>query len=382
MLHCVSTREPAARPKKESKRRYLNLKSNENLTSDESAFAHIRPDFLDFQDFFRYPVHDAAYEALRDHLGVRHVLLTGGSHDAIRVIACTLDRDRNRVLLTLPNYDGYRHYFAVNGISTVGRHRVPARRHDLSALTDEAVAEGCNIVVLTNPDPFVGDSFDRDEIEAFVTACGAHGISVVLDEVYAGFGRESDVGLTEAHDNLLVINSLSKSYGMPGLRVGWVAGASETIDRLGCEYSESTISGFCLSVLIRVLGAEGWVRDYRAAVVRNREALAEELARLDSIVLYPGSATNFLLFRTAGPDRPDGLWADLLRRGIYLGDLNGIPGYEGHYRVTACPEAERERLVDGLEHLRRQEDPGRRPAVQRQDDARHQALPADGNPAS
>lgn len=359
MLHCISHRASSARPKKESKRRYLNLKSNENLTAAQTEFDRIRPAALERDDFFRYPVYDEAYDALRTHLGVSHVLLTAGCHDAIRVIAGSLDRQRNRVLLAMPNYDGYRHYFHVNDIEVVRRDRLPGRRHDLPALIAQAVAERCNLVVLTNPDPFVGDCFERSEIEAFVDACAEHGITVILDEVYAGFGRDSDVGLVADRDNLLVLNSLSKSYGLPGLRIGWIAGPEDAIDRLGCEFPESSISGVCLAMSIRVLGNGAWVRDYRDAVIRNREALAEALGRADAVEPYRDSRTNFLLFRAMGrPDR-ERFWGELLRSGIYLADLGAIPGFEHHYRATACAKADRERLCDGLQHVARQEDPCR-----------------------
>lgn len=363
MLHCISRRTPSARPKKESKRRYLNLKSNENLSADETDFARIRPNALERGDFFRYPVYDEAYDALRAHLGVPHVLLTAGCHDAIRVIAGSLDRHRNRVLLAMPNYDGYRHFFHVNGIEMVHRHRKPVRQHDLSALTAQAVAERCNLVVLTNPDPFVGDCFERCEIAEFVDACAEFGITVILDEVYSGFGRDSDVGLVADRDNLLVLNSLSKSYGLPGLRIGWIAGAADAIDRLGCEFPESSISGFCLTIAIRVLGDESWVRDYRDAVVRNREALADVLARAAAVELYRTSRTNFLLFRARQHPYRDQFWKELLRNGIYLADLNAIPGFEHHYRATACAQADRERFFDGLQHAARQENSCRGEAV-------------------
>lgn len=356
MLHFTSHRMPAARPKKESKRRYLNLKSNENLSASEADFDRIRPDALEHGDFFRYPVYDEAYDALRAHLGVPHVLFAAGCHDAIRVVAGSLERDRNRVLLTMPNYDGYRHYFHVNGIEVVRRHREPGLRHDLAALVAQAVAERCNLVVLTNPDPFVGDSFERQEVAEFVDDCAKRGIAVILDEVYAGFGRDSDVALVAGRDNLLVLNSLSKSYGFPGLRIGWIAGAEDTIDRLGCEFPESSISCFSLAMAIRVLGDDEWVRDFRDAVVRNREALAGMLADAEVIEPYPQSKTNFVLFRAAGRPGRDRIWGELLRKGIYVADLNGLPGFEHHYRATACPQADRNKFFDGLQYVARQGD--------------------------
>lgn len=356
MLHCSSHRQPAARPRKESKRRYLNLKSNENLSAHEAEFDRIRPAALEHGDFFRYPVYDEAYDALRNHLGVPHALFTAGCHDAIRVVASSLDRDRNRVLLAMPNYDGYRHYFHVNGIETVRRHREPGRRHDLQALIAEAVARRCNLVVLANPDPFVGDCFERREIETFVDACAERDITVILDEVYAGFGRDSDVALVVDRDNLLVLNSLSKSYGFPGLRVGWIAGAQDAIERLGCEFPESGISSFSLAMAIRVLSDEDWVRDFRAAVLQNRKALAAALASAEAIEPYPESRTNFLLFRTRQRPGCERFWDELLRKGIYVADLNAIPGFEHHYRATACAQADKEKFLDGLLHVARQAD--------------------------
>lgn len=348
MLHYNGHRISAIRPKKESKRRYLNLKSNENLSSGFEDFERIRPDVLDHGDVFRYPVYDDAYAALRAHLGVPNVLFTAGCHDAIRVLASSLARAGNRILVTMPNYDGYRHYLQVHGIEVVLRHRGPDRRHDLSALVAQAVSEHCNAIILTNPDPFVGDCFERQEIVDLLDECAGHGVTLILDEVYAGFGRDSDVTLVAGRDNLVVLNSLSKSYGLPGVRVGWIAGPEQAIERFGCEFPESGISGFSLAMAEKVLAEPTWVAEFRASVVRNREALAALLAGLDGVALYPKSNANFLLFCASETPGSERLWSHLLDQGVYVADLEHIPGFRHHYRVTACPQGGRQLLFDGL----------------------------------
>lgn len=351
MIHCVSSRLDFSRRVKESKRAYLNLKSNENLVSDSEAIVNFFLEDTDPVELLKYPVFDDAYAAFQSHLGVDNLVLTAGCHDAIRVLASSLDKDKNKVFLSTPNYDGYSLYLDINEIKYITHHRTPQKQHCLPELTERAVATSCNLIVLTNPDPFVGDCFTRDQICDLLDHCHSLDISVVIDEVYAGFGRESDVRLTERFSNLIVLNSFSKSYGLPGARVGWIAGSEQNIESLGCQFSESTISGFSLALCKKLLEAPYVYESYRQLVIDNRKHMVTQLSDINGLELTFEGVANFVLFKAIKERQSSQLWQELLDRGIYLANLNHIKGFDNYYRATVCPADIRGDLIESIKQF-------------------------------
>ncbi|OCQ50748.1 Histidinol-phosphate aminotransferase 2 [Photorhabdus australis subsp. thailandensis] len=351
MLHSINSRIQMIRRTKENKRQYLNLKSNENLVTDDPLFFRTLLNNVDPIELLKYPVYDDIYHGLKLHLGVENIVLTSGCHDAIRVLFSSLEKKKNKVLLTIPNYDGYSLYLDINEIPYVQCSRTPDNQFDLSYLYEQALRHQCNLLILTNPDPFVGDCFERDQITVFLQICKDSGITVILDEVYSGFGRDSDITLTKTYDNLLVLNSLSKSYGLPGLRVGWIAGNIKNIEDIGCLFPESTLSGISLYIAHQLIKKPDFLLQYRNSIQYNRIQLINQMVMLECIETYTQSVSNFVLFKLLKTVSPGQLWKELLSQGIYVANLNHIPGFENHYRVTVCKEDARGKLIDSIKRF-------------------------------
>ncbi|MDE9541060.1 aminotransferase class I/II-fold pyridoxal phosphate-dependent enzyme [Xenorhabdus bovienii] len=347
MLHMHDWKKEVETPVKISKRKYLNLKSNENLISDENSIADLAENLLTLDNFVKYPVFDVSRNALQNYLNTDNIQITSGCHDAIRLISSNLDKRKNKVLLTIPNYTAYAHYFKLHDIVTVNAERTPEHKHSLLVLMERAIKENCNIIVLTNPDPFVGDNFAREEIILFLSECLHNGITIILDEVYAGFGRESDIDLTKKFENLLILNSFSKSFGMPGIRIGWIAGNKEIINVLSKEFPESGISNFSLAIMTKLLRKENLIVEFRNQVVETRNEIFANINLIEGITPYSNSVTNFVLFKV-NKAITSNLWHLLEEKGVYIADLNLINHFENHYRITVCHSKKLEGLYNAL----------------------------------
>ena len=120
---------------------------------------------------------------------------------------------------------------------------------DLDAL-ERALGGGASFVLITNPNNPTGASLTRDSMDAIIEMTERHGAWILADEVYAGaeaHGDEPTPSFWGGHDHVLVTNSLSKAYGLPGLRLGWVVGPDDLVNELWGRTDYTTIAPASLS---------------------------------------------------------------------------------------------------------------------------------------
>ncbi|HFS0184470.1 aminotransferase class I/II-fold pyridoxal phosphate-dependent enzyme [Klebsiella aerogenes] len=337
--------------KKESKRNFINLKSNENLTGDllraeMSSLAFI----LSSEDIYKYPVYDEIYAKASLYTGTQNILLTSGGHDAIRIVLSSLSKN-NKALLTAPNYNGYELYFSLYKIPYLIHMRGPEEPHNLDELVSRAKHNKCNLIVITNPDPYSGDFFDNETLASFIQCCDAKGISVIIDEVYTGLGKEPHTALTDIYDNLILINSFAKSFGLPGLRAGWIVAQDKYLLRLRNHFPETNLSGLSIKILLHLLDRPLVLQHYRDNLRLCRRNMIIGMKKVNDIIPYENSVANFILFKSLKNVSANRLWETLKEKGFYVANLNSIEGYENYFRITVCSRHEYEGLLNELSRI-------------------------------
>src|SRR3954467_6945552 len=139
----------------------------------------------------------------------------------------------------------------------------------------------CGAILLPNPNAPTGIALPRDAIEALVSEHPDQ--LVVVDEAYVDFGAESAVPLVARHDNLLVIQTFSKSRALAGLRVGFAIGQRPLIEAL--ERVKDSFNSYPVDCL-PIPGAAGaikdgaWFEQTRGRIVASREKLVRDLSGL------------------------------------------------------------------------------------------------------
>jgi aspartate/methionine/tyrosine aminotransferase len=184
--------------------------------------------------------------ALYPGAGVDNVLVTVGAAEANFVSVQTLLAPGDEMVMLLPNYP------QIWGIA----HNIGAQRRsfhlreehgwapDLAQL-EEAVTERTKLIAVCNPNNPTGYIFTEAEMDAVVAAAARVGAWLLADEVYSGAERLTDVRTPSfwgRYDRVLAVNSLSKAYGLPGLRTGWVVGPADTVDDIWARHEYTAIS--------------------------------------------------------------------------------------------------------------------------------------------
>lgn len=171
--------------------------------------------------------------AARLGLAVERLTVAPGTSGANALALSALVAPGVRVALEHPVYSPMAHLVRALGgeIVDLPRREALGWGFDPAAL-DNRLA-GCGVCFVSNPHNPTGHLLDDAAIASLAGACGRAGATLVVDEVYREFPGADGVGTAAAHgDHVVVTSSLTKAYGLGGLRIGWIAGAPAFIDRV------------------------------------------------------------------------------------------------------------------------------------------------------
>ena len=203
-------------------------------------------------------------------------------------------------------------------------------------------------VVLANPNAPTGRALSLCAIRRILE--GNPGAVVLVDEAYVDFGAESAVELIDRYPNLVVVQTLSKSRSLAGLRVGFALAQENLIAALNCV--KNSFNSYPLDRLA-LAGAEGALRDpdyFRtttAQIIATRDRTAARLKTLGFDVCE--SASNFLFI--AHPKAPAKVLLDGLRERGILVRWWDQPRIRNHLRVSVGTQTEMDALYDALSEL-------------------------------
>ncbi|HMP77715.1 MAG TPA: histidinol-phosphate transaminase [Kiritimatiellia bacterium] len=224
--------------------------------------------------------------------GVENVFAGNGSDEVLALCTRAFVEPGGRIGYFDPSYSLYPVLAAIADIPVAP---VPLDEHFGIAHPASRIAHPASLFFLTTPNAPTGMLYPRADIEAF---CADFTGVVVLDEAYGDFAPEHFMDLALSRPNVLVSRSLSKSYSLAGLRLGYAVGPAPLI-----EAFHKIKDSYNLDALAQALGAaalrdQAWMRANVAKILATRERVARELRARGWTVLP--SATNFLFAKPAG----------------------------------------------------------------------------------
>ncbi len=245
--------------------------------------------------------------ALYDGAGPDNVLVTVGAIEANYNSVQTLMAPGDEIVVMLPNY------MQIWGISKNSGHviRTFSLREDRQWAPDldelrQAVTDNTRVIAICNPSNPTGCVLSEAEMDAVVRAAEGVGAWIIADEVYRGAERTTEYETPSfygRYDRVLAVGSMSKAYGLPGLRVGWVVGPEDTIDEIWARHEYTTISATMLSNKLAALALSPQVRPRiiarTRAYIRDGYPMLERWAadHRDLITIVPPQAAAIAFVR-------------------------------------------------------------------------------------
>jgi len=193
-----------------------------------------------------------------------NVLVTVGCIEANFITLLTMVAPGEEMVVMLPNYMqiwGAAQNLGMR-VKTFHLREELGWAPDLDELND-VVSQRTKLIAVCNPNNPTGHILTDGEMEAIVTAAERAGAWLLADEVYSGAERLTDTQTPSfwgRYDKVLAMNSLSKAYGLPGLRIGWVVAPAGTVDELWARHEYVNISATMLSNQLAAIALSPRVR--------------------------------------------------------------------------------------------------------------------------
>lgn len=328
---------PGEQPKSKN---IIKLNTNENpyppAPGVEKALREI-----DVNEFRKYP--DAETKPLVDVLAEYYqvkpeqVFVGVGSDDVLAMSFMTFFNSKKPILfpdITYSFYDVWADVF-----------RIPYECQPLDEnfqIRVEDYKKECGGIVIPNPNAPTGVAMELSRVEEILQR--NPDVIVIIDEAYVDFGADSALALLPKYENLLVVQTFSKSRSMAGMRIGYAIGAPKLIKYLNdvkYSFNSYTMNMPALTLGVEAVKDEAYFRETLQKVINTRERVKGELKELGFV--FQDSKSNFIFASHAKYSAKE-LFEELKKAGIYVRYFNK-PRIDNYLRISIGTDAEMDELI-------------------------------------
>jgi threonine-phosphate decarboxylase len=283
--------------------------------------------------------------AEQDGLEIENVLVGNGSIEFVYLIPRVLRP--KKALVPVPTFSDYeRSLRLADSLTMTFRLRkeegfsLPLDSF-LRDMTDET-----DLVYLCNPNNPTGTLLPQEALINIVTAAQKSGAIVVVDEAFIDFVPDGSIRRrVKEFENLLILRSFTKFFGIPGLRAGALYGPKDLMERMAVHKEPWSMNRLAGAAVVAALKDESYRQETIELVERERNFLVEELSALPGIESY-SSGGNYLLVETSPPlPESDRLFEIFLRGGILLRHCASFPGLGSRFFRLAVKTRDENRLL-------------------------------------
>ena len=295
----------------------------------------------------RYP--DPYQQKLKEKLAfvkqieANQIFIGNGSDECIDILFRTFcEPGKDNIIICPPTYPMYEVSANINDVSIQKAPLLSDYQLNLAHI-EQLVNPNTKIIWICSPNNPTGNSLDRIDIETILNHF--EGI-VVVDEAYINFSKQkSFVQSLIDYPNLVVLQTLSKAWGLAGLRLGMCFASPQMIGYLNKVKAPYNINIVTQELTLQALEEVGQVNDMIKLLVDMRVALAEVIASMPHVIKVFPSDTNFLFVKIPHARK---LYEYLLSQGIIVRDRSSLELCEDSLRITVGTEQENTALVDAM----------------------------------
>jgi histidinol-phosphate aminotransferase len=320
----------------------LRLDFNENTVGcSPRVLARLRE--LTAEEIARYPERSPLEAVVANHLGIEanELLLTNGVDEAIHLLCETFLEPGDETVIVVPTFSIYEISAAATGASVVS---VPAGADFRFPTSDllSRITEHTRLIAIANPNNPTGSVAEPADL--LEIARRAPDAALLVDEAYFEFHGKTMLREWSVVPNLFVARTLSKAYGMAGLRIGVLTGAAKYISLVSRVSSPYNVNGVALACLPTALADQDYISQYVSQVRQGREQLQQEFGQWG--IRYWPSHANFVL-ASFGPLKNPFIQS-MRARGILVRDRSRDYGCEDCVRITLGTSEHIVRLLRAL----------------------------------
>lgn len=275
-----------------------------------------------------------------------NIFVGNGSDECIDILyRAFCEPGKDNIIINPPTYGMYEVSAHINDIEVRRASLTPEFQLDLEKI-EGLIDEYTRIIWICSPNNPTANSMNRSDIEIVLN--NFDGL-VVVDEAYINFSRQrSLIQELNEYPNLVILQTLSKAWGMAGLRLGMAFASTEIIEIYNKVKPPYNINQATQDLVLRALGETDQVNDMIKSLVSMRADLEKKLPLLPFVEkVYPSDA-NFLLVKVSDANK---IYEYLLNEGIVVRNRSRVELCEGCLRITVGTEKENKELITTLEQF-------------------------------
>src|SRR3989344_466597 len=275
------------------------------------------------------------------------IIATNGTDEAIKtIIESYIEKGKDEIIIPVPTYAMFEFYAQLNEAAI----KEINYNNDLSFPAKnilDVISAKTKIVILVNPNNPTGTSINQKEIIRIIQKAKKCKSIVLIDEAYYQFSRKTSIPLIKKYDNLFVIQTFSKAFGLAGLRLGYIISNKNNIKVIGkvlSPYSVNTVAAICAS---EALKDSTYIKNYVKEINKSKKLLCRELFNLG--IQFYKTYTNFVLLKIGSQAA---IFCDKLKElGILVRNRSSDQLLQGCVRITLGTVKQTRQLIIALRQV-------------------------------
>ena len=326
----------------------LRLDKNERVSSFEESFTKIFFEKLKSDHFNAYPETEVLYKKLSQHhnINIDKIIVTAGSDAAIRNCFDLFVSPGDKIITLNPTFamvDVYSKIFNAKQIKINYDKNLKINIDEILNNIDNSLT----LIIIANPNSPTGTIIPIEDMQKIISKANICKAAVLVDEAYFGFCKETTLPLLSNFSNLIISRTFSKSYGIAGLRVGYLL-TNQTLAKLLYAIKPMyEVNSLGLLSAIILLDNPNINSQYISDVKVGKELLINFLVKNN--INFINTFTNFIFINIES--NVDNIVNVLNDHGIIISKGLPISGYEKYLRITIGPKKQIQRVITILQKL-------------------------------
>ena len=326
----------------------VKLNSNENFFIPKDRLLAFLKEVTEEYDPRIYPQEEYKLkEKLGDYLNVPadRIIIGNGGDELIERITRLFLKKGDQVLSVTPTFSFYKHCASLLGAKYL---EAPLKK-DFALDTEQILAmitPKTRLLFLCSPNNPTANQFGIDKIKFLVEEFPG---LVIVDEAYVEFAEYSVTPLLDKFENLIILRTFSKSFGLAGLRLGYAAANSDVATTLSKKAQQPyPVNSIALRMGLKLLANIDIMKKAIEQLKVERETLIKKLNEIDGVKAFD-SQTNFVLFQTS--KQSSEVYQGLLSRGVFVKNLGRILHLQNCFRTTVGLPKMNAKLLKALKEI-------------------------------
>ncbi|MFC1486319.1 histidinol-phosphate transaminase [Thermoproteota archaeon] len=302
------------------------------------------------------------HEVLGKSVGVKsnNVIVGNGSTELIYLFTQVFLEDGDEAVIPIPSFSEYKAAIDRSGGNILFLKCNSSQNFQLNIKElKDAISKKTRLIFLCNPNSPTGVIYKKEEILRIIKLAAEQDVFVFLDEDYIDFvddcKRYSMVEYVNEYNNLFVLRSLTKFYGLAGVRIGFGIGSPDLVNVLKnvkMPWSVNSLAMFATEAAVKDVE---FINKSRLLVLNSRTEMMQKFKAVSWLKVYP-SETNFLLIEIIkGNLTSTDIKEGLARKGLLIRDCKDFDGLNNRFfRVTVRRPEENKKLLDAIKSLEKQ----------------------------